>query len=896
MAQNDPYAQFAAPVAAPRTLKERQAEASISSSEASTTSSQVSAARTAALTPADVKKANIDAQIAELTLDEARAKAAERERTRGLVDQAKEATRRKLLNVIANAAEAKRISQGGLFASGFGAGTTGQIGGTPASELASKVNTIRANSAFKEIQELEKAGIKLTPISNVDIELLGQTIADVDPTKGTPRGFQNRMDTVISDFGRAYLELGGNPADINKQYEIVAGQPLPQGLLPKGFLTELQSREPKGEAVAPQPGEVQAEPVTELKAGAGEKYVAEQDKRAAAELQQLYDSGASRDALLTAAKELGVEVTPQDVDTLIQYRETQGPGGRFAPTERDRPLGEQLLGAVAESPVGAYAIEAGSALTGGLTDEAIGLIGGEEAANEARFAREFSQTESPVASLLGGITGGAMASLPALAGVRALAPGLTATRAALTSETALGAVTGAGEADDDSRLLGAVTGGTIGAVAGAVPGAMGRVLSPRTPEAVTAMRKAGVDMSVGQTLGVPGAEASLAGVLPVGGDITLRAQRKAFEGFQDAYINDALGNIGVKLPKGLKPTERMGKAQTAFKDAYDSARLGMRVVPDADMWRDIAAFRNRLGGDEFSEDAAKRLGKLLADQIQRRVQGPIAGEDYTSLSSLLGNRRAFFTKQRNTEMADGVADLQHILDSNARRHSPPEAVAQLDRTDRGYSILIRAEDAARTTTTAPGEFTPQSALNAVQRDDLSVRDRAFARGDARGQELAQAGTEALGRKPPGEVSRIERGLGFSGSVLGAPLTIPANIAMGVANAPGVRSMLNTAIAGQRPQKALDLAELIRSNPQYAAAPAGGMARASLADRPEDINELRRRYEYGGAEQLPNVREVAPNVPLLPGEKYDPATNEIITVSGERIPAPVAKARGGRIRR
>ena len=102
--------------------------------------------------------------------------------------------------------------------------------------------------------------------------------------------------------------------------------------------------------------------------------------------------------------------------------------------------------------------------------------------------------------------------------------------------------------------------------------------------------------------------------------------------------------------------------------------------------------------------------------------------------------------------------------------------------------------------------------------------------------------------------------------------------------------------GQRPQAARDLAELIRNNPQYAAAPAGGMARTSLADRPEDINELRRRYEYGGAEQLPNVREVVPSVPLLPGEKYDPATNEIITVSGERIPAPVAKAHGGRIRR
>lgn len=860
---------------------------------ARTSATEVGTARTQALTPADIKKANAEAATAELNLEEARGKAAERERTRGLVEQAKEATRRKLLNVIANAAEAKRISQGGLFASGFGAATTGQIGGTPASELQSKISTIQANTAFKEIQELEKAGIKLTPISNVDIELLGRTIADVDPTKGTPRGFQNRMDTVIADFGRAYLELGGNPADINKQYEVVAGQPLPQGLLPKSFVQELKARAPKGEAAPPQPGEMAAEPVTEMKAGAGEKYVAEQDKRATAELQKMFDQGASREALLQAAADLNVKVEDKDLDALLDYREKFGPGARFIPTERERPLSEQLIGAVAESPVGAYAIEAGSALTGGMTDELAGLVGGEEAAKEARFAREFSQTENPVASLFGGVTGGAMASIPAFAGVRALAPGLSATRAALASEAALGAATGAGESEDN-RLGGALLGGAMGAAAGAVPGAVGRVLSPRTPEAVTAMRRAGVDMSVGQTLGMPEAEASLAGVLPGGGDVALRAQRKAFEGFQDAYLNDALGNLGIKLPEGLKPTKRFEVAQQAFDNAYQTARSRMQVVPDAELRNDILSFRQRLEGDEFSADTAQRLAKLLQDQLTTRIQGPLSGDKYKSLSSLLGKRRAAFAKQGNAEMADGVAELQRMVDANARRHSAPEAVDLLDRADRGYGILTRAEEAARNLGNAPGEFTPQQAVSAARKGDVSARNRAFVRGEARGQELAEQGVEALGKAPPPEVSRIERGLGLSGSTLAAPVSIPANIAMGLANAPGVRPLVNTAIAGERPAAARNLAELIRKNPQYMAAVSGALPRAAMSDRPESIEDLRRRYGYGGTEQLPNVRAAEPPVPLLPGEKYDPATNEIITASGERIPAPVKKARGGRI--
>lgn len=852
-------------------------------------------ARTAGLTPADIKKANLDAEIAALTLEEAREKKLERERTRGLVDKAKEATRRKMLNVIANAAEAKRISQGGMFASGFGAATTGLIGGTPAGELLSKVSTIKANAAFKEIQELEKAGIKLTPISNVDIDLLGQTLVDVDPTKGMPRGFQNRMDTVIADFGRAYLELGGNPADIAKQYEIVAGQPLPQGLLPKSFVAELKALEPKGEAAPPQPGDMEATPVTELKAGAGEKYVAEQDKRAAAELQRMFDSGASRDALIAAARELGVKVEEADLDALLDYREKQGRGARFVPTERERPLSEQLIGAVAESPVGAYAIEAGSALTGGMTDELAGLIGGEEAAEKARFARDFAQTESPIASTLGGLSGSIMASFPALGAVRAVAPGLSGTRAALASEGLLGAITGAGESED-SRLLGALTGGATGLAAGAAPGALGRVLSPRTPEAVTAMRKAGVDMSVGQTLGMPGAEASLAGVLPGGGDVALRAQRKAFEEFQDAYLNDALSNLGIALPKGLKPTKRFEAAQKAFDDAYTSARAQMQVVPDAGMRNDILAFRQRLEGDEFSADTAQRLNKLLEDQLTKRIGGPLSGDKYKSLSSLLGKRRAAFAKQGNAEMADGVAELQRIVDANARRNSAPEAVELLDRADKGYAILTRAEEAARNLGNLPGEFTPQQAVAAARKGDISARNRAFVRGEARGQELAEQGVEALGAAPPADVSRIERGIGMSGSVLGAPFTLPANIMMGAANAPGIRPLVNTAIAGQRPAAARDLAELIRNNPQYAAAPVGGAARTAMADRPDSYDELRRRYGYGGFETLPEVREVAPDVPLLPGEKYDAATNEIITVSGERIPAPVTKARGGYVGR
>lgn len=840
MAQSDQWWVRDVAAAGAPTAEERKTAVGISSTEAST-------ARTRALTPSEVRKAETDAQLAEYKLEEARAEAAERQRkseqmAAGLRDSATE-----IADVIAAALAAKRLSQTGLFATGFGSETARSISdATPAGEVAGLVDTIGANTAFDRLQEMREqspTGGALGNVTELELKLLKSSIANIDPTKGDA-AFQRSMDVVVDRYLDVYRKLGGDPGMIGERFELRAGAPLPKGLLPPSA-TKPAAAEDK----APAPGGAQ-ESTTELRTGAGDKYVTEESKRVTASLQQAFDRGASKEELLGMAAEAGMTIPAANLDAIIDYRDKGGKGAQLVPTETERPLSSQLIGAAAESPVGAYAIGAGGALTGGLMDEAVGMLQGEEAQKRARFAREFSQAESPVASLLGEMTGTALASVPAVRGAMALAPGITGARAALLGETALGAVTGAGEADEGSRLGGAALGGLLGAAGGALPGVTSRVLSPRTPEAVQTLRRAGVrDMSVGQVLGVPEIEAGMAGVLPGGGEVAIRAQRQAFEQFQDAYVNDALKNIGATLPRGLRPTKRMKEAQRAFGDAYDAARSQMTVRPDADMWRDISTFRQRLASEEFSEDAAARLDKLLRDQIQRRVQGPVGGDEYKSLYSLLGKRRAAFAKQGNAEMADGVGELQQIIDRNARRHSPPEAVDLMDRADRGYAILTRAEEAARNLGNMPGEFTPQQVLDAVRKGDISQRSRAFVRGEARGQERAEAGVEGLGKAPPTEPTRIERGLGLTGSALGAQISIPINVALGLANAPGVRQMLNTAIAGERPAVARSVAELIRRKPEYLAAVGGAGTLGALAGptglraRPESVEELRARYGY-----------------------------------------------------
>jgi hypothetical protein len=813
---------------------------------ASTASTEASAARTRGLTPAEIRKAEGEARLVEYNVEKAKSEEADRQRKSQDAAAAESSVVAGLARTIAAAAAAKGKSRDEWFATGFGAETAADLGATEAANVAGLLKTIGSKTAIDTLSELKAAGTALTPVSNTDIELMRTSLADLSQSQ-TDEEFQRSMNVVMDAFLPIYKRLGGTPDLLQTSYKMRTGNPLPADAIP-GF-------EPK--RPAPRAGEAPAtaqEATTELRAGAGDKYVSEEDKRIAARLQQAFDAGASQAEMNALAQELGRPVPQDQLDAAIRYRDAGGKGAQIVPGESTRPVSEQIIGAVGESPVGAYAIGAGSALTGGMTDELAGLMGGPEAEERARFARQYSQTESPIASTLGEIAGGMMASIPAVRGAQMLAPGLSATRAAMLGETALGAITGAGEAAPGSRITGAAMGAGLGLAGGAVPGATARVLSPRTPESVRMLREAGVrDMSLGQTLGAPELEAGLAGVLPGGGDVALRAQRQAFEQFQEAYLDDALRNIGVEVPKGLKPTKRMEVAQKAFNDAYEAARSQMQMVPDAPLRNDLMAFRQRLDSDEFSEEAASRLRKLLEGTVQRKIDTPagqgISGDKYKSLVSLLGKRRAAFSKQQNAEMADGVAELQRILDDNARRHSPPEAVDLMDRADRGYAILTRAEEAARNLGNAPGEFTPQQALAAARKGDTSARSRAFVRGEARGQRLAEAGIEALGKAPPGDVSRVERGIGLTSSVAGAPLSLPINIAMGLGNAPGVRQALGTAIAGQRPAAAMRAADIIRDRPEYLAALATAPMLQGVRDRPEDIEDLRARYGIGAPSEF-----------------------------------------------
>ena len=81
------------------------------------------------------------------------------------------------------------------------------------------------------------------------------------------------------------------------------------------------------------------------------------------------------------------------------------------------------------------------------------------------------------------------------------------------------------------------------------------------------------------------------------------------------------------------------------------------------------------------------------------------------------------------------------------RYNPKEAV-NLRRIDKGWATLTQIENAGAMLGAKEGVFTPAQFLNAVKKSDKSLRDRAFARGQARNEKFAQSADAVLSQKYP----------------------------------------------------------------------------------------------------------------------------------------------------
>jgi hypothetical protein len=485
---------------------------------------------------------------------------------------------------------------------------------------------------------------------------------------------------------------------------------------------------------------------------------------------------------------------------------------------------DQAMNAVAqfgnETGIGAYAINAADALTAGTMDNITGAFGGN--AERIRANLRGTQEQSPTASALGQISGGVLGAMTGEAALARAGMGAGIGRSVL-ADTAYGAASGAGNADNGDRLgnamLGGLTAGAGSAVGNVGMNALARGLTP-TGGGSEALYAAGVRPTIGQrgaavadqggikgTVGrmVSGAEQKLQSV-PIVGSAISGARQEARDQFQIGAFNEALKEVGETLPKGMKPgTAPNAYAQKTFNRIYAEARSGMNMVPDDELAQDLAALAPDL--EILGPQATSKFKAVMDNVVNNRAAptgGQLSGDLYKRTISDLDKKIALFSKGTTSEdraLAEAIGGVKSALEQAARRHSDPDSVALLDAADAGYAKLVRIEGAAARAGGDAGTFTPTGFDREVQKQAGTVRSKSFLRGDALMQDYAQQGKSLVDTVPnSGTVDRGIAAAGLAGSIALSPKAALLFGGLLGAYAPGTRKVMQSALSPAGPKR------------------------------------------------------------------------------------------------
>lgn len=232
------------------------------------------------------------------------------------------------------------------------------------------------------------------------------------------------------------------------------------------------------------------------------------------------------------------------------------------------------------------------------------------------------------------------------------------------------------------------------------------------------------------------------------GQAVRAGREQAANDFVRGGIDDALGEIGAKLPDGLTGNDAVKFLQEATGKAYDDALVGMRLVPDDQLMADIGKLAQDVNGGSISEPFAKQFNDIVRNEVIRRADangGNLAGDSLKTVLSALNKKASDYGRSSTAserEFGAAIGSLSDALEGAARRSSDPKAVAALNAADKAFAKRIRIDMAARNA--SGGVFTPAQLQTATRQADSTVRKRASAAGESLMQPYAQAGRDLLG--------------------------------------------------------------------------------------------------------------------------------------------------------
>lgn len=315
-----------------------------------------------------------------------------------------------------------------------------------------------------------------------------------------------------------------------------------------------------------------------------------------------------------------------------------------------------------------------------------------------------------------------------------------------------------------------------------------RIISPNasTNQQVQQLMKEGVKPTVGQTLGgwAANTEEKLQSV-PILGDMISRARNVANDTFSNATFKRALDPIGETLPKGLKGRDAVIYTENAIKNKYDSVlnKIGA-ITPDDSFNANVANLTSMVKNlDMPTAEKQKFMQAITTISQSMDKRGVMTSDAFKALESSLGQDAAKLSMSPNIydgKLAPAVKQLQVELRDMLKRQAGSYA-DELQSANSGWANFKRVQNASSKLGAENGEFTPAQFQNAVRALDKSKDKAAFARGNALGQDLGDAGKAVLTGKVPdsGTATRLAYGVGAIGTGAISPI-IPAGLTVGAA--------------------------------------------------------------------------------------------------------------------
>jgi len=584
--------------------------------------------------------------------------------------------------------------------------------------------------------------------------------------------------------------------------------------------------------------------------GGGSTFASAAGVAMAQRLKAAYNRGANVQQLNKLLQDNGFQ--PLTDAASIAAIQKRGPIS-FAPPQADDTRGAfgRAIGAVADTGLGAYAISAGDALTAGTLDN---IAGG-----QAKLAQEYAAQKFPTASLLGTVTGGALAAGGAELGLARA--GLSAGRAALAGDALYGGAYGAGSADGegDSRLLGGAVGaagGALGGVAGrAAAGGIGGALTGVQDTSVRALRDRGVPLTAGQALSQTGTFGRAAQALenattgiPGVGAVTRGRYTQGFEGLNRAAFDEGLQDIGAST-NGVIREQGVDIARQARSQAYGDALDPVQVQADAPFVQNMGAAIQ--AGRALPDPMSGNLDYTLPTRVGNSfdANGGLSGRDFQqSIRGLRRDAKAVENLPYGYDFGQVTRQAEGALEGLLERQAPGALPAYnaANAANRKVEILRDAVNRARsgTTTGDPGVFSA-----AQLSDAAAANSRKFGGTQGTTQQPFYDLTRAAQRVLPSKVAD-------SGTATRAAVT--AGLGVGGGASAGYYGGGDGESAGYGAGGALALGALLAAG---GSRPAQQLLVRGLLDRPQVALQLGRgiqnRARLGGIFGAPLLAGAAP---------------------------------------